>query len=129
MPSWSVVWLASVPRSRSGRSAVTATRGTPACAASSIAGWRLATAVPLVQTTAAGDPTLVSPSARNAAERSSMRVCSRSTPASAASYAANDSGALREPGREHDLTDPALDETHDHRPGQLGGRAHGRGHG
>jgi hypothetical protein len=30
MPTWSVVWLASVPRSRAGRSAVTTTIGTRA---------------------------------------------------------------------------------------------------
>ena len=65
--TWSVVWLAPVPRRRAGRSAVTATRGTPAWAASSTAGCRLAAAVPDVVTTATGrcDP-LASPRARNA---------------------------------------------------------------
>ena len=53
IPTWSVVWLALVPRSRAGRSAVTTTSGSPACAASSTAGWKLATAVPQVQITAA----------------------------------------------------------------------------
>ena len=66
MPTWSVVWLASVPRSRSGRSAVTATRGTPACAASSRAGWRLATAVPDVQMTAAARADLGQPEGEEA---------------------------------------------------------------
>ena len=42
MPTWSVVWLAPVPRSRAGRSAVTIISGRPACAASSTAGCRLA---------------------------------------------------------------------------------------
>ena len=98
IPTWSVVWFASVPRSRAGRSAVTTTSGTPACDASSIAGCRLATAVPDVHITAARLPPLQSPSARNPAVRSSIRVCSRTRPASAASYAAKDSGALREPG-------------------------------
>ena len=98
MPAWSVVWLALVPRSRPGRSAVTASRGTPACAASSIAGWRLATAVPLVHITAARLPVLDSPSARKPADRSSIRVCSRTSPARAAAWTAKDSGALREPG-------------------------------
>ena len=98
IPTWSVVWFALVPRRRAGRSAVTTTSGTPACAASSTAGCRLATAVPEVHITAARAPTLVSPTARNPALRSSMRVCSRSRPAAAASYAAKLSGALREPG-------------------------------
>ena len=52
--TWSVVWLAPVPRSRAGRSAVSATRGTPAWAASSTAGCRFAAAVRDVVTTAAG---------------------------------------------------------------------------
>ncbi len=98
MPTWSVVWLASVPRSRAGRSAVTTTRGWPEWAASSTAGCRLATAVPDVHTTAARAPARVSPSARKAADRSSTRVWRRSSPAVAASWTAKDSGALRDPG-------------------------------
>ena len=76
MPTWSVVWLAPVPRSRAGRSAVTTTSGTPAWAASSTAGCRFATAVPDVHITAARAPTLERPSARKPADRSSIRVCS-----------------------------------------------------
>ena len=58
-------------------------------------------AVPEVQTTATGRRlTLASPSARNAADRSSIRTCSRSRPAlrSACSHSAIASGALRDPG-------------------------------
>ena len=54
MPGCSVVWLAPVPRSSCGRSALTTTSGTPAWWASSTAGCRLATAVPDVVTTATG---------------------------------------------------------------------------
>src|SRR4029078_835157 len=39
-----------------------------------------------------------SPSARNPAVRSSIRLCRVSSPAAAASYRAKESGALREPG-------------------------------
>ena len=107
MPTWSVVWLALVPRSRAGRSAVTTTSGRPAWAASSTAGCRLATAVPDVHTTAARAWFRVRPRARKPAVRSSIRVCSRSSPASAASYAANASGALREPGASTTSVTPA----------------------
>ncbi len=95
--TWSVVWLAPVPRRRAGRSAVRATRGTPAWAASRTAGCRLAAAVPDVVTTAAGRrDARANPSATKAAVRSSIRVC-RVIRSSAAS--ANESGALREPGQ------------------------------
>ena len=86
IPTWSVVWLAPEPRRRAGRSAVTTTSGTPACAASTTAGRRLATAVPDVHDTAAGRlPTFASPRARKPAVRSSIRVCRRRPPAVAAS--------------------------------------------
>ncbi len=78
MPAWSVVWFAFVPRSRAGRSAVSRISGTPACDASSTAGCRFATAVPLVVTTATGRRLVrARPTARKPADRSSMRVCSR----------------------------------------------------
>ena len=54
MPGCTVVWLAPVPRSSCGRSALTTTSGVPAWWASSTAGCRLATAVPDVVTTATG---------------------------------------------------------------------------
>ena len=98
-PSWSTVWFAPTPRSSGGRSAVSASSGTPACAASSTAGCRFAAAVPDVVTTAAGRPdAFASPSARNPADRSSIRTCSRSRPAASAACSANASGADREPG-------------------------------
>ena len=89
MPTWSVVWLAPVPRSSWGRSAVSRISGRPLWCASSTAGCRLATAVPEVVTTATGRGACgwspapcadarTRPTARNAAERSSTRTCRRS---------------------------------------------------
>ena len=103
--TWSVVWLAPVPRRRAGRSAVTATRGTPAWAASSTAGCRLAVAVPEVVTTATGrcDP-LARPRARKPAVRSSMRVCSL-TPL-VGGQGEGQRGVAR-PRAEHDVGHPA----------------------
>ncbi len=98
IPCWSTVWLAPVRYSSTGRSAVTTSSGVPECRASSTAGCRFATAVPDVQTTAVTPPALASPKARNPALRSSIRTCSTSRPATAASCRANDSGALRDPG-------------------------------
>ena len=98
-PSWSTVWFAPTPRSSGGRSAVSASSGTPACAASSTAGCRFAAAVPDVVTTTTGRPdAFASPSARNPADRSSIRTCSRSRPAASAACSANASGADRDPG-------------------------------
>ena len=54
IPGWSIVWFASAPRSRGGRSAVISTIGTSDMSASTTAGSRLATAVPDVVITAAG---------------------------------------------------------------------------
>ena len=51
IPTWSMVWLAPLPTSSTGRSALTTSRPTPLRDASSTAGWRLATAVPEVTTT------------------------------------------------------------------------------
>ena len=99
MPTCWVAWLAPTPRSSGGRSAVITTSGTPACEASSTAGCRLATAVPDVVTIATGPLTLASPTARNAALRSSMRTCSVSRSAVSASSSAYASGAEREPGQ------------------------------
>src|SRR5699024_4595883 len=64
-----------------------------------MAGNRLPAAVPDVVTTAAGCPEARAiPMAVNAAERSSMRTCSRRVLGSAASASAYTSGAEREPG-------------------------------
>ncbi len=54
--SWSMAWLAPVPRSSGGRSAVSRSSGTPPVSASMTAGCRFATAEPEVTTTAAGRP-------------------------------------------------------------------------
>ena len=59
MPTWSMVWLAPVPRSSGGRSAERSSRGTADIEASTTAGSQLATAVPEVHTSgdrAAGGP-------------------------------------------------------------------------
>src|SRR3989442_9801403 len=70
-----MVWLAPVPRNSGGRSAVSTRRGILARSASMTAGWKLAAAVPEVQSTAAGLPdALAIPRAQNAADRSSMRT-------------------------------------------------------
>ena len=99
IPGCAIVWLAPVPIACGGRSAVTASSGTPACDASSTAGCRFATAVPEVVHTGTGRPERrASPSARNAAVRSSIRTCSRRRPSASAAFSANDRGALREPG-------------------------------
>ena len=52
--TWSIVWCAPASRSSAGRSALTTITGTPAYDASTSDGSRLATAVPLVVTTATG---------------------------------------------------------------------------
>src|SRR6266699_1236540 len=97
--SWSTVWLAPVPRSSGGRSAVSTTSGTADSSASITAAWKCAAAVPDVHTTATGRPlALASPSAQNAALRSSMRTLSRRSPASARRWNSIASGALRDPG-------------------------------
>jgi naphthoate synthase len=91
--------LAPLPCSSGGRSAVITSIPTPEWKASSTAGWRLAAAVPEVQATTAGRPVRDSPSARNPADRSSIRTCMVSRPSSAAWCSAMDSAALREPGQ------------------------------
>jgi hypothetical protein len=94
--SWSMAWLAPVPRSSGGRSAVSTSNGTAASPASTTGACRLAAAVPEVQTTATGRPlALASPRAQNPAERSSIRTCTRTR---GCSQKASASGALRDPG-------------------------------
>src|SRR5690606_6381681 len=98
-PGWRVVWFAPTPRSSGGRSAVRRMSGTPEWCASSAAGRRFATAVPDVQTTAAG--TRLSrpmPSAVNPACRSSMRTCSRIRPRRSISAAASARACDLDPG-------------------------------
>ena len=59
----------------------------------------MATAVPLVQTKAAGRlVALAIPRAKKAAVRSSIRICKLTNPRLEASYSAIARGALREPG-------------------------------
>jgi len=96
---WSTVWLAPVPRSSGGRSAVSSSSGTADSSASITAGWKFAAAVPDVHTTATGRPlALARPSAVNAADRSSIRTCSRIRPARSSWSNAIARGADREPG-------------------------------
>src|SRR3984885_3996599 len=97
--TWSIVWLAPVPRSSGGRSAVSTSSGTADSSASMTAGWKFAAAVPEVHTTATGRrDTLARPSAVNAADRSSIRTCSRTRPARSSSQNAIASGVDRDPG-------------------------------
>ena len=99
MPTWSVVWLAPVPRSRAGRSAVTARQ-----ADAGVRGFEHGR-VKVGDGGAGGADRRrrdyrpsSGPSARKPADRSSILVCNLTRPAAATSYAANDSDALREPG-------------------------------
>ena len=126
MPTWSVVWLASVPRSRSGRSAVTATSGTPAWAASSMAGCRLATAVPDVQITAAARADLGQPEGQEPGRALVEPGVQPEQPGLGGVVRRERQRRVARARRQHDLADPALDEAADHRAGQLGGRRHGR---
>ena len=84
--SWTVVWLAPVPSSSSGRSADSTTSGTAAWFASITAGMRFPTAVPDVVRTAAGEPVdRARPRAVKPADRSSIRTSSSTRPAADAS--------------------------------------------
>src|SRR5579863_6312503 len=97
--TWSTVWLAPVPRSSGGRSAVSTSSGTADSSASMTAGWKFAAAVPDVHSTATGRrETLARPSAVNAADRSSIRTCSRTRPARSSSQNAMASGVDLDPG-------------------------------
>ncbi len=95
-PIWFTVWLAPVPRSSGGRSAVSTMRLTPLWSASSTAGWKFAAAVPEVHTSATGRrEARARPTARKDAERSSMRTWVRIRVSATRAKA---SGVEREPG-------------------------------
>ena len=94
-----MVWFAPVPTIDHGRLAERISSGTFVAVASTMAGRQLATAVPEVITTGTGVfEYFASPRARKAAERSSVRTCSRDRPARLASAKAKASGAERDPG-------------------------------
>src|SRR5579875_3635697 len=77
-PTWSTVWFAPTPRSSGGRSAVSASSGTRDWSASMTAPWKYDAAVPEVHSTGTTRPDVFAmPNARYAADRSSMRTCSR----------------------------------------------------
>ena len=118
-PAWSVVWLAPVPRSAAGRSAVTTTSGTWAVPGledgrvqvrdgGARGGHHRDRAVP---------DALARPSARNPAARSSTRTCSRSSPVRSASRARSASGALRDPGASTTSRTPPASSSVDDHPG------------
>ena len=111
MPFCRVVWLAPVPRMAAGRSAVRSTRRRPECAASMTAGSRFPTAVPDVVTTATGvrDPA-ASPRARNPADRSSTRTCSRTSPAASAAYSGDGQAGRARAGAEDHLAHATRDQ-------------------
>ena len=94
--NWSIVCPAPIPRSSGGRSAVRAIRGIADSSASQIAGWKLAAAVPDVQSVATGrHVACAAPRAKNAAERSSTITV---TSISGWRQSATASGVEREPG-------------------------------
>ena len=94
-----MVWLAPVPRSFSGLSALIMANGTPVWYASMTAGTYSPSAVPEVHTSPTGRPdAFAMPSAVNPAVRSSTRTCATIAPAVSAAATAYASGALREPG-------------------------------
>ena len=73
--------------------------GIPAYFASIIAGKIFATAVPEVVNTAAGLPVLIAePSAKNAADLSSILTCTEINPCFSASTKANEMGPFLDPG-------------------------------
>ena len=92
---WSIVCGAPTSRSSGGRSAVTTSIGTSESPASTTAGWKLAAAVPLVDSRTAGIPPRPRPRATKAADRSS---CTTWTASSGRSARASAIGVLREPG-------------------------------
>ena len=97
-----------MPRSRGGRSAVSATSRLLDCDASTKAGRYSVAAVPLVHAIATGASVAEAmPSAKNAALRSSRWTCTvmRSSRASASA-----SGVERDPGDKHACADPAAGE-------------------
>ncbi len=98
-PPCGMVWAAPKPCSSQGRSAVSATSGTPAAQASTSAGRRCAPALPEVTSDARpGWPdSSARPRAKKPATRSSSTTQLRSS--GAASATARASGALREPGQ------------------------------
>src|SRR5580693_8213709 len=97
--TWSIVWLAPVPRNSGGRSAVSTSSGTADSSASMTAGWKFAAAVPDVHSTATGRrDALARPSAVNAADRSSIRTCSRTRPARSSAQNAMARGVDLDPG-------------------------------
>ncbi len=97
--TWSIVWLAPVPRNSGGRSAVSTSSGTADSSASTTAGWKFAAAVPEVHSTATGRrDALARPSAVNDAERSSIRTCNRTRPARSSAQNAIASGVDLDPG-------------------------------
>ena len=99
-----IAWFAPHARSSGGRSAVSRSIGIPLAHASTAAGRRLATAVPLVVITGAAQPVAFAmPSAWNAAPRSS----SATTTSRPLACAARASGVLREPGQTTTCRAPA----------------------
>ena len=125
---WSIVWPAPIPRSSGGRSAVSTISGTADSSASQTAGWKLAAAVPEVQSIATGVPlACAAPSAKKAAERSSTITV---TSISGWRQSATASGVEREPGETTALPQPAARQLLDEGRGERGvgvGRVHGAG--
>ncbi len=94
-----------VPRSRAGRSAVTATMATPACVASSSAGCRLATAVPEVQITGGARPDLGQPEREEAGRALVDPGVQPDQPGLGRVVRRERERRVPRPGRQHDLAD------------------------
>ncbi len=126
MPGWTVVWLAPVPRSSGGRSALSTMRGTMPWWASSTAGCRLATAVPEVVTTTAGTRVSLAEAEGEEARGPLVHPHVQGQPAGAVSLLQGIGQRRRARARtEHRVADPLADQLVDQHGGERGGRVHG----
>ena len=109
MPTWLIVWFAPQHQSSGGRSPVKMMRGTPVKKASTVAGRKLAAAVPEVQTSATGSPkALAIPRAKKPAERSSRCIQDWIDGFSAKAIV---NGVDRDPGQIHTCLSPQRDSS------------------
>ena len=124
-PGWCVVWLEPIPRSSTGRSAVSTIIGTPEWCASSTAGCRFATAVPDVVITTVGTPGLDREPERQEPGRPLVDPHVEAQPAGRLELGGREREGLRAgPGAEDDVTHTGVDQL-----GEQGDRVVGRGAG
>ena len=115
-----MVWLAPVPRSRGGRSAVSTTSGTRACEASTTAGQNSAAAVPLVQAIATGGTHGLGDPQRGERARTFVEMHVHLDPVVPSERKRDRRGAR--PGRDACVPDPAQDELIDQERGARQGQ-------